>query len=489
VFELFPKKIILLALLVFVLCVYPVLIVTPFFPASADSATTIALRVIEYNKGIIPETYAPFNNVNFGYQLGFVLFTKFFTDLFPILPDYLWFWLLGSIFSALQVIGLYLFSTELFKNSAIGEWSAILFIGTKLIYENLYVGEYPWVCATALMFFFFYFLLKKNPVKYFLFPAIFIIHPAIALNTLIVLFCYYLAYGFNLKEIFKLGLSLVFVIPSYFTTYHAIVYNLFSMNSEMSQISLIELFKLILIIPFGIGILPPLLIFLMFIYCKFIYKGKVSIEFSNEQLFLIVLGLFSLGLFSFFSLYGIILNGRVIELILISVVIFCASIINWFTNYFYPKHTKTIKIIIVIVSIFIFFSSSKLNHYRSGSKITMEEAKFAEEFKRFDSLPERVLFLTNNKGKMVEYSNKISFDSNSSHMISESGFLVIKNKGYLDYLKKYVLFKKIVNENCLECINELDVKYIVLDSKTYSNIDLNTFKQVFSYKQFKVYKK
>ncbi|HZX34830.1 MAG TPA: hypothetical protein VFF09_05630, partial [archaeon] len=177
-----PKKILLLSLLLVALLAYPALLLTPVFPASADPVTTASVTFLGEK---IPLDYRPYSRLNFAYPVGFPLLVNAFSDIFTFLPVYLWAWLLSLVSGVLQLLGVYLVAKEFFKSERAAEFASVLFLGTKLVYENFYVGEYAWLLATGLMLFALYFAVKKSALQYLLFPAILVLHPAIALNSII----------------------------------------------------------------------------------------------------------------------------------------------------------------------------------------------------------------------------------------------------------------------------------------------------------------
>lgn len=439
-----PKKIILLAILVFIICAYPVVLITPYFPASADAAATIATRVI--NSGAFDWTYRPYSDIGFTYQIGFPLFALFFINLIPI-PDYLIVWLLGCIFASLQLIGIYLFAREFFKSEKVAEWCAVLFVGTKLIYENTYVGEYAWLMASALMLFFLYALLKESNWAYPLFPAIFVVHPAVAFNTLIFLFIYALFFKLSLKRIFYFSLSLILAVPFAWLTYLTIL-----QSSSNISLNIGELIPLILIIPAWIGLIPA-----AFAFFLFLHHLLKRAEFSKHQKFLMALFCFSLLAFFGSFIIGSILHGRIIELMAFAAVFLGGSLIERKTN------ISLSKILVVGFCIFIILNSGILNHYRGGSKITMEEAEFAVIFREFDPGPARTLFLTGSSGKMAEFSNKIAYDINSAYQISTLNYSHLRDEAWGEVEKKHRIKGQIIETGCTNRIYGLGVDYVVIN--------------------------
>jgi len=475
---LIPKKVFVLALLLVILLSYPVLLITNFFPASADATTTTAVRILTEK---IPLTYEPFANVSFAYQIGFPLLVNVFSDLIPQIPDYIWGWLLSLVSGVLQLFAVYLFSKEFFKNENTAFFTAVLFLGTKLVFENLYVGEYAWLLATVFLLFTLYFLLKKNNLALLVFPPIFILHPAIGLNAIVILFVFLIFFKekFNLLA---LAWSLLVAVPAFLFNYLPILKNLlFSSEGFSGSLGAFDYVYYLGLLPLWLGLIP----FLVFILGLVFFTLK-KISFTKEQK--VFMGVFVSGfiLYYFFAFLNFVLVGRVVEIMLLASLFLGASLLEKISSN-YSFNQKILIVILLILSVGIFFNSGVLNHYRNGSKISMDEASFAYEFNKFDSSFSKALILSPGYGKIAEFSNKIPYDVYSAHTITTQKFLYSDPSEFERLNERNALRESILDGSCLECISGIDVDYIVVN-KTFFNQKLN-YPVVFSYGNFVVYNK
>ena len=136
----------------------------------------------------------------------------------------------------------------------------------------------------------------------------------------------------------------------------------------------------------------------------------------------------------------------------------------------------------------IILQSSELNHYRYGKKISSEEAEFAFKFKEFDPSLKTAAIFSYGRGKIAEYSNKISYDKAKSWYLPIFPEGVIKNEAYYKEIKQHEEFAKIIEGNCLECLKKLDVDYIIVN-ESFAKSSLEGLNPVFIYENFKVYRK
>ncbi len=471
-----PKEVYLLFILLFCLCVYPVLTLTPFFPASADAVTTTSMRLLEFNEKI-PSTYTPYSNVAFTYQLGYPLLAKLFNDLVPVIPDYLWPWLLGCVFAALQLIAVYLFSREFFKSDKIASWAAIIFFGTKLVFENTYNGSYSWVAATTFILFFLYFFMKENKSFVVFFPVVFILHPAAALNMCVFFLLYFFFFKPKKELIALLFVSLVLAVPSFIVTYSVILQNLFSSSGTGTSFS--SFFTTVIAFPPWIGIVPFMLLCILLLFKLIKHE-----QFTKQQIFVMVLFIISLFFFVFLAFIGNVIHGRVIELVLLATLFTSASFISELRFKLIPEHI--LKLAVLLLCIFFFMASSILIHYRSGSKVSMDETEFALMFNEYDPLLKETLFLSGGSGKIAEFSNKIPYDTNTAHTVSIAASIIVRDDGWREFEEKSRIKRNIIESGCTQCIYEIGVEYVVINRDLF---DYTLAEQpVLSYKQFDLYK-
>ncbi|MEK6957770.1 MAG: hypothetical protein AABW99_02230 [archaeon] len=468
-----PKKILLLSLLLVSLLAYPVLLLTPFFPASADPTTTGSVAFLGDK---IPQDYQPYSPLNFGYQIGFPLLVNAFSDIFTFLPVYLWSWLLSLVSGALQLFGVYFVAREFFKSEKAAEFASLLFFGTKLVYENFYVGEYAWLLATGLMLFTLYFAAKKSGMQYLLFPVILVLHPAIAFNALIFFAIAWLFYPgyFELPKIFA---SAVFALPAFFANYSPIIFNVLFGAGLSSWEPGRGLLYYAQLLPTWIGFA----VFFVFAV-SFAYLALQKFSFTREQKMFGVLFASGTLLYLLFGFFGVMLAGKAVELALLGVLFLAAS----FLEKIRLPDTSRFKLALLVFCLVFFFTSSILTHYRGGSKITLEEATFAADFREFDPELSRTLFLAPYSYKIAEFSNKVPFDL-TGHYLSDVKLLYYSQEEYARFKGLPKITQSIVDTLCDECIDGLDVKYVVVKNGYYGKtLD---YPVAFSTRGFVVYRK
>jgi hypothetical protein len=473
------KKVFGLIILLTIMLAYPVVFITPGFTAGADAVSTTMVRVLE---GTIPLDHAQYGGLNLSYQLGFPLIANVFVEVAPIMPDYLWPWALVVLAGALQLFFVYLFSGEFFKSEKAAFISTVLFFGGKLVYENVYNGEFAWVMATSFMFLFLYLFLKKNKLQYIVFPVVFVTHPAVGFNLLVFMGVYLAFYKIKIKELLKLLASLILVIPLIIMSYFPLIYNILFNKTSMSEGVGLSIFKDLLALPPWIGTALSIVFILLLIYS--ILKKNFLKE--KEQKFLFTFLIVSLAIFILFDFIGFMLAGRVVELILIAMLLLGTSLLTKLK--LDKKKLSIILVIILVMSLFFFATSSRLDHYRNSTKNNLENIAFAAAFFEFDPSQEKVLFLSQGGGgKIGEYSNKIPFNLESAHMILLRDFSYYPSDSFDEFKNNILIWDEIFFENKIELIDEIDVKYIVVNKENFET-KLN-YPIVFEHSKFIVYEK
>lgn len=480
-----PASIAIPALLLIAMLSYPVLLITPFFPASADATTSTASRII-LDK--MPLTFAPYAQFNVGYPLGYAFLVNSFSRIFPIIPDYLWSWALGIVFGIFQLFGVYLFLLVFFKDKGVAWWGSLLFLGTKLVFENLYVGEYAWLAASAYLLFTLYFMFSRSKMYLLTFPAIFALHPAIALNALIFIAVLRVFYP-KIPDIRGLAISLLLAVPAFFMSYLPIAYNLLlgTAAKDPSSGTLLDLMLYYLtILPPWAGLVPFIL---MLVLAALVILGKTGL--SRERLALFAAGLTGLACYLAFGALSLMIVGRVVEVVLLSSLFLAASAMHsLFGLSRFHSGTRGFAIAsaaIILLCIAVFSSSSILSHYRGGSKITPEQARFAEAFRKFDPSPQKAIILSNTSGKIAEFSNKVPFDLYSGHTLSHVQLLYYDRNAAQKIKGTSEVNTSIIDGSCVDCLNRIDARYIVTDPVHFSGT--LPYPVAFSYGGFVVYRK
>ena len=478
-----PKLVYFLILLMLVLASMP-LINKPFYPATQDPAQTILLRTL---KGNIPLDFQPYEKISFSYQYGFHLFVRLFVDFIPFIPDYLIMWFFGILFAAMQVVLVYLLSSVFFKDNKIALLSALLLIGTKLIYANVWYGMYPWVLATCFFMLMVIFLKLNNGLAKLFLPVIIITHPGVGFYATLFLIIYFIFFEIKLKEIAKFIFPIIITIPSLIMIYSPLFINFLSIltgnliyHGEIKNISL--LFDLIISTPGTLGVIPSIFLFIAAV----VWLRNKNYFAKNSQNFFFLLAIVSWVFSTVLGYFVNFIGNKIFELFTISAIIFAPSILAPYLNKINLRKFLAILVIVLLLQMFFFYNAKYLSHLRQGSKITKEMADFAINFKNFDPSLETAFFLTNSPSKIAEYSNKIPYDTKVGWFLPNDEIQIFHDEGKKIMDKKHEIAKKILDSNCFECIPNLGVKYAVVDKRLW----LNTFDKnllVFADGNFEVY--
>lgn len=470
-----PKPVYILALLAFLLSVYPDILIHPIYNSSADPAPTIGTLVI---KDKLPTDYSPYTNVPYTYQIGFPLFAKIFFDIFPFIQPYNMTWLLAAIFVPLQLIFLFIATKNIFNSEKAGIWASILFIGSRTIFQNIYVGEYPWILATTFFLATLATFFSKNKLAYIFFPVVFILNPSVAFYSSIFLLFYLMFNRSELKRVFYMAVSVAISIPAILITYIPVISNTFQIATSGTYYNS-NILAFLIVIPPWIGLVP----FAAFIAVLFYLLKNKNILAEKNKFFLSLLAA-SVAIYIISSVgANPIIAPRIVEFATFVLIMFVSS--NLAINNFGGKE-KYLKAAVILLSIAVFLMSTQLNHLRDGSKISQYESAFASKFKQFDPLLEKTLFLVKSDSKMAEYSNKIPFGiERLSHFISVSDFIVVKGPQLEEFENRTSAKKEIIKNRCIECIYKIGVKYVVVDP-SFIDISLNE-SPIFTYNNILVY--
>ena len=455
-----PKSVWLLAILVFIMASYPLLTITPFYAPSADALHSITLRVLE---GKIPATYAPYSDFGFHYQFGFHLFARLFADLLPFVPDYLVLWFLGALFAGIQAIVFFWLGKKFLKSESAGFWCALLFVGTRLVFQNMYFGLYPMIFGTALFLLAVTLFLERNPLWAILFASVLAIHAGSAFN-MVLFFAFLLVFfarehaAFFAKWIWLALLAL----PSLIIVYPSLVSRPFAAAAATSLFGFLE--ATLYVFPLWVGAIP-MLFFLIAIFISWREKS-----FFREKSFAIALMIISFGLFFYFAFTGSQLFGKIVELMSFAAILFAASTLCQKRR---PLlETRFARIAIIALCLAFFLSSGYLNSLRSGDKLSIGEAKFAFAFKNFDSSPQKTLFLSERGGKIAEYANKAPYDAMQGYFLPYGPNQIEDGNDYAMLVSRRNEQEKILAESCSECVYDLNVRYVVLDTN-FTSLRLN----------------
>ncbi len=449
-----PLPVFGLSLFLFFLLVFPVL-QTHGIAASADAATTIALRVMDTH---IPATYAPYSNVSFTYQIGFPLLAKAFSDLLPFLADYSVIWLLAAVFGAFFCIIAYWFAEAFFSDQKIAILAALLVFASKLVFENFYWGEYAWLAATVFSLLALVLWKKNNPVFLLFIPVILLLHPAIAINFGVLALLLLLTKQLDWAPVpFAIAFGLL-ALPAFFFNYLVIFENLFTGQASVGFHFFSAVHNLF-ILPAWVGTGLSLLFFGSIILLFFrSEKNK-----SNDPIWLGIWLAVSIALFLLLSAFGTILANREIELVLFAMLFWTAYNIS--QSRVFELHAKTIFAIVLIIGLLSFSFSGSLVKSRAGSKMSDVEIDVALAFKELDPSVQPTIFLSKGGGKIAEIANKAPFDANASYLITTAEVLVKRNAAWDEFSQRHDYQEKIRSTHCGECILAIPgLRYAVIDS-------------------------
>ncbi len=118
-----------------------------------------------------------------------------------------------------------------------------------------------------------------------------------------------------------------------------------------------------------------------------------------------------------------------------------------------------------------FCGSSYLRDRMLGSKISLEEARFAMEFKEFDSELKTVLFLGVGSAKVSELSNKIPFNVKEGWFLPLDYRLMTLDNAYFEEMSKGELKRELFESKCVECVSSFDVNYVVVNVQEFPKLN------------------
>jgi len=453
-----PKTALFFASIAAFLCAYPFLFVTPFYMGSSDALHTTTLRVLKIAERI-PETYEPFSRISFTYSFAYHLFVKLFSDIFYFLPEHAILWFFGVLFSFIQVILFYLFAEQFLNSKNAAFIGSAIFIGTKVLYQDMYFGLFPRILFSCVFFLFFILLSKKNSYAFLFLPLLIILHPGLLFVASIFLLLYF--FIFNRFDFLnpKLLLSTLLAMPAILITYVPYFVNFISgFTSNVITAVPQNISTLLLAVLLWMGWIPLIL----FVASIFLVAKKR--KFAKIEIFCLLIVILQFALFLLFSIKNMKGANVLIWSYSLCSVLFSSSVLS--RQKIVVKLMPYALALIVTFSLISFFSSSYLAAKVAGSKISPEEAKFAFLFKEFDPSLKRVLFLTPGGGKIAELSNKIPFDGTRGFFLPRSSAILWHDDAYYEMLEKKKKFDEIVETQCVECIYDLNVDYVVIN-KSY----------------------
>ena len=454
--EKIPVEVLLSALIVIAICAIPLLVIHPFYMASNDAFHAVNLRTLEF-AGSIPQTYAPYSDISFSYQTGFALLSYTLNAPLFFLEDYQVMWLLGLLFVGIETVLFYLVSKELLGSKQAGVWASILFIGTKIVYINFFFGMFPRLLASCLILAFLYLHKKKNVVRYLVFPALIMVHPGYLIN-LVLLLCVYLPFNLNefksFARVVPFGLlALPAFVQNYSTYFRSMLFG--RLAGGFSGVNLVHLPSFALGYLLNLG-WTPLILFVLAIGFS-VFKGS----FSPKKRFALTIFLLGSAVYFISFIFGVTVENVYPWLYSFGAILFTAIC---FTELkLDKKEQRLVQIILVLFLLVGFGGSSYLRDRMLGSKLSLEEARFAFEFKEFDPELKTVLFLGVSNAKVAELSNKIPFDVRESWFLPLDYRLMVLNDAYFREMNKGELKRDLLKSKCVECVSSFEVDYVVVN--------------------------
>jgi len=458
-----PIQVLMAVFIVAGLCAFPFLVIHPGYMASNDAFHAITLRAMDFS-GRIPETYAPYSDISFTYQIGFELFAKTFTDAIFFVEDYQVMWFLGVLLVGIETILMYLVSKELLGSKQAGVWAALLFIGTKTVYINFYFGMFHRILASCLILGFFYFYKKKNKFCYLMVPALMMVHPGYFINLILLMFVYLVFNPKELKPVLKIIPAGLLAIPAFVQNYSAYIANMFfgKIASGVTRAESIQLPSYALAYALNLG-WGPLVLFGSALSFSLWKKS-----FSKEKKFALTIFLFASVIFFISGIFNITLDNVYPWLYSFGAILFTAAWLGEIN--LEGKKLKQVQGIVVVAMLLGFFGSNYLMTRAIGSKISPEEAEFAFEFREFDSELKTVLFLGVSAPKVAELSNKIPFDVTRGWFLPFDSKILLHNEAYFLELEKAELKDSLIESKCIECVYDLNVDYVAVNTEEFPEL-------------------
>lgn len=452
-----PPIVIGTSLIAFLLCIYPLLLVHPFYMASNDSLHTTTLRVLLINQRI-PQTHEPFAGISFSYVIGFHLLAKFFHDLFFFVQDYHIIWFLGAVFASMQTMLFYLLTLELFKSERAAIFSAVLLLGTKDVFQYMFFGLMPRNIAICFLFAFFLLALKKQKSAWLFLPVIAMLHSGVFFLSLV--FGFFLFLFKRERGLLKAIPTLAIAFPAFFQAYFAACSGYASTAVSINAIKSIDFLKELVSLALWMGWVP----LLVFIF-GLLYSLKTK-SFSRDKVFSIAL--LATGLLGYGAMVLVNLKAANIMVWIYSIggVLFGSLCLSEFLKG--KKLEKYFCLLIIVFALTSFFASGYIQRLVQGSKITEQEAEFSLEFRQFDTGLKQTVFLTRHPAKMAELSYKIPYNALDGWFLPvtvHSNLLVKKDSAYFELMERQKRVDEIIERKCASCARDLNAYYVVIDPR------------------------
>lgn len=441
-----------MCLLVAFLAAYPYLLVTPGVDASADPAAHISSLALGSG---VPQTYGIFSQMEYRYQVGFPLLAKMFIDLLYFVPDGAIVWFLGVLFSFASALLLYLVAKEIFAgDERLGLLAIALFIGSKIVFQNMYWGQYTFLMASAFFLAAFLTFLRGSKLALLFFPAIAMAHPGVFFYALL-FFAAWAAWFRQPGRVFQLMASALLAAPAFIISYLPYLRN--SGAEQASPLSVELAAGALAVFPPWVGLL---------VFCLAVASISVMLfrrSFQGLRGFFASVFLVSSALSVVLSATGRILGSRVVELAMISGIFLALFLLHELLSA-RPRLFMHFLAAVTLVSLVLFFSSGLLSELREGTKITPEETSFANAFRVFDPKYESTLFLLSSGGKVAEVSGKVPYDVMSLWYLSYDPRIAADDMFYPEAMRRHALSQAAIAAKCVQCVMGEDFRYLVAEA-------------------------
>lgn len=433
------------------------------YDLSADAAPSVAASFI---KSHIPLSYAPYFDVLFFYQLGLPLLVSQFTSIG--IPSHQAAWGLGLLGIIFCFFALVRWSIRLTGKQEAAYAVGVLFIGMRLPFLDLLVGEYALLFSFGIGLLAAFWAEENKILGGIGFAGAAITHPYMA----IILFLFWMLAG-NFVTLGQRFIGILQVAGIAFVGFFPVIWNQGIPYLQLAQAGQISASEGAL--P-SISSIAPLPIFFGIISVAIALFALIHLRQRawNNPLIrklggLVIVAL--LGYLLFLFIPNAIFHSKFLELGWSGLLLFSSAYLALAIP---RKWLPSVLFCILVIGAAINFSSDDLNRLAIGSKATLREAHFAERFSstRADLPPARVLFFTPHSGKMAQYSNQIPVIATSANFTL--AVHSIRTPAVKKILEETRIAKEAMEKNCVDCLGELDFDYLVIDTQRTPLLELKT---------------
>ncbi len=429
------------------------------YDLSADAAPSIATVIVGTS---IPLTYTPYFDLPVFYQMGVPAAASQLSFLGISPHAVLWF--LSMVGIGLLLLGLLRTGHFLNPNPLFLFWIPLVFVGTRLPFYNVFLGEYPWMVSAGLGMMAIALFSRSWGVGTLVLTASVLAHPYIGIISGL---AWVALHPFDVQKIirtaaagFFLSLPLIlFLILPFATLEHAPLSSVepFSVQNFLASILLV-------------GALPCVLAAGLFIQ-----KIAIKESFSRNEIVILLLAsgalIGSVFLNAWFPEF--ILGTKLPALVLIAAVLAGAQFLSKIVK---PANIPHIAGLLILLSAAFLVTSPSMMKYAAGSKSSLDEAQFATFLRAYDSQVVPVLFLSEGTGKMAQYSQKIPSDPRGNHFMLS---LQLLDSPAARALKQQSdAHRALFETKCVSCVDEFlsnyPMKYIVVNTDDFPRLEKNS---------------